>query len=309
MRFEKTKCPICKSRQYIGYKEIRTIQLPKEEKYSIVKCLKCGMIFLNPRISKKFIKNYYSPNYYCYHNKPSNETLKQSILNRLEYGYFKKALDLIEKNIKIKKTTRILDIGCGSGTMLYMLKKKYGCHVLGYDINERIEQFEKGKYSIIITNKMPKEKFDLIISWHFLEHDYAPLVTLKKILRILDDDGKCIFQVPNIESKIAKIIGRYWRGYDPPRHLNYFSGESFKKIFKKAGFQPKKIIYSRLPGLSFPTWISFFSPKLSNSRAENLNILQILFVVIFLKFTGFAFETFYNALSKKDTITLVASKK
>jgi 2-polyprenyl-3-methyl-5-hydroxy-6-metoxy-1,4-benzoquinol methylase len=300
-KYEEVNCPLCNSSKHKKYALIK--ELDKEKKlFKLVKCEECNTRFLNPRIKEEFIGKYYSPEYYSYGLKISTKNWKQKILsNIMKKGYFGNALKIIESNYKIISKTKILDVGCGSASLLSLLKKKYGCSVLGYDRKTGEKEVERIK--IKITNKLPKEKFDLILSWHYLEHDYYPLQTLKNLKKILKPEGRIIFQVPNINTKIAKKIKSHWWGYDPPRHLNFFSSETLNKIFTKAGFKTERIIKEEIPNLGFQTFISYFNRELPKNPEKNF------FKIGIFKIFSLPFEVFYKINAKDEVITIIAKNK
>ncbi|RDU65571.1 hypothetical protein CQA44_00925 [Helicobacter sp. MIT 14-3879] len=86
----------------------------------------------------------------------------------------------------------------------------------------------------------PKERFDLVITTHVLEH--IPKDKLISVLRhfkehILTPNGKIFVAVPNAQSN----TGCYWR-YEDFTHYTLFSAGSLIYVFKMAGFSNVEII-------------------------------------------------------------------
>lgn len=85
-------------------------------------------------------------------------------------------VDLIVEDNKLKKDLKILDIGCGSGCIgISLAKKLFGSKVFSIDISEGAIELSKSNanlndaqniefYVLDILNKVPKTKFDVIVS-------------------------------------------------------------------------------------------------------------------------------------------------
>ena len=56
--------------------------------------------------------------------------------------------------------------------------------------------------------------------WHVLEHTKNPKAELLRLKKMLKNDGKVFVALPNIGSYDNTYYGKYWAGYDVPRHLS-----------------------------------------------------------------------------------------
>jgi len=61
---------------------------------------------------------------------------------------------------------------------------------------------------------------------------------LDEIHRILRPDGVLIIRIPNGNAWDAKLFGRYWAGYEPPRHLFVFNKYNISRLLCESGFKP-----------------------------------------------------------------------
>jgi hypothetical protein len=59
---------------------------------------------------------------------------------------------------------------------------------------------------------------------------------LREIRRILRPGGALFVRVPNADSYVAKLCGRYWVGYDLPRHMTVFGPRTLLRMIGEAGF-------------------------------------------------------------------------
>lgn len=145
------------------------------------------------------------------------------------------------KNLKAK----VLDVGCGLGQNLYTFKKLGYKNVLGVDISKESVDFCKKKgFKVVKTSaekflKNNKNKFDIITTYHLLEHiKKEETVGFIKMLRgSLKKNGALIINVPNGANAITGVHARYV----DITHEILFTRESLKEILKLAGFTDDKI--------------------------------------------------------------------
>lgn len=100
----------------------------------------------------------------------------------------------------IAKPGRILDVGCGQGPALDLLRNE-GYHAVGITINdEDIRVCREHGHEVYKMDQsfleFPPEEFDLVWSRHCLEHSVMPFVTLHGFRRVLREDGFLYLEVP-----------------------------------------------------------------------------------------------------------------
>jgi 2-polyprenyl-3-methyl-5-hydroxy-6-metoxy-1,4-benzoquinol methylase len=145
---------------------------------------------------------------------------------------------------------RILDVGCGFGTMGKELKKKFGAEVWGIEIESGcahqasmvLDRFLKGSIESNIPN-LPHSYFDTIIFADVLEHLYNPWQVLKDIKSKLADGGEIIASIPNVSHwfVIKQLLSGnfpYCRhGLLDISHIRFFTLASALAMFGNAGYQ------------------------------------------------------------------------
>jgi 2-polyprenyl-3-methyl-5-hydroxy-6-metoxy-1,4-benzoquinol methylase len=156
---------------------------------------------------------------------------------------------------------RALDIGCGNGRYLAVLKN-LGWTVTGFDIEDHVAPVLKENGIHVFTGNLEvlstlRGTYDLITMWHVLEHLHDPLKDLKTIRKFLSNRGSILIEVPNSNSPAAKLFRDDWYQWDLPRHLSHFTPQSLIQMLRESGFQIKELIHLRrstLP-LSLKYWI------------------------------------------------------
>lgn len=133
---------------------------------------------------------------------------------------------------------KILDIGCGLGFLLKTIEDKH--EKFGVELSEFAADCAK-PYATIYnqpfeTINFGKEKFDLIIAHHVIEHVENPEIFLTKIKEILAPDGTLILATPDFESICAKLFKQNYRMLHDKTHTNLFSFNSLKQMVEDFGF-------------------------------------------------------------------------
>jgi len=153
----------------------------------------------------------------------------------------------LEKVIPKDKSAKILDIGCGFGQLLLKLKKRGYVNAKGMDISKEScsccksqgLNVEKIK-DILGYCKRTKEKYDLIIMSHILEHiekneTIQNLTAIRK--NLLTEKGKICIIVPNAQSN----TGSYWF-FEDFTHKTLFTSGSLLYVLGSAGFKNIKFL-------------------------------------------------------------------
>lgn len=171
-------------------------------------------------------------------------------------------------NLIGEKPKRILDVGCSTGYVGEILKKK-GHYVVGIDVS-KIAIKEAGKkideaYCADIENtdfSFLNDKFDVILLGDILEHLVEPLDVLKKLSKYLENTGALIISVPNIANwkiRVNLLLGRFnysETGLLDSGHLRFFTKKTIIKLLDKAGFYPTKIKATHPIARIWPTLLS-----------------------------------------------------
>jgi len=204
--------------------------------WNVYKCSSCGLGFLDPRPSEEDMAELYNKEYCEEHFTAGGK------LNSAE---FKKRLSLETHRVqffkKIKKEGKVLDVGCGYGYFLAACRT-YGYDVHGLDISGWASQHATEKlglsitFGLINTAELPRQSFDIITMWHFLEHTPNPRKAILKAKDWLKNDGVLIIDVPNYEGTDARKNWKEWIGWDLPYHLYHFTPQTLKELLKICGF-------------------------------------------------------------------------
>lgn len=232
---EQTNCPICK-------RELKNLFTTKDylvskDNFDIMECPSCRLGITSPFPEKDIIGSYYESNEYISHS-DQTRSLFDGVYKMVRSIMLSKKRRLVESALG-RKTGKLLDMGCGTGHFLNMMKSN-GWDVAGIDASIKARTFVKNQFGISVNSQTEwlnsDEKYDIITCWHSLEHVHEPWIYLEKIRMQLNTNGVLIAALPNYESTDADKYGADWAAYDVPRHLYHFSPHSAEKIMTGNGF-------------------------------------------------------------------------
>lgn len=135
-----------------------------------------------------------------------------------------------------------LDIGCSIGATV-TAAKELGWDAHGVDVSQsavdscrerglNCESFDGGR--------LPYEDatFDLITSWHVIEHVTDVSETLAEWYRVLRPGGLLILETPHAKCWKAKLLGPRYRKFWPAEHLYTFTPENLSPFIVRTGLEP-----------------------------------------------------------------------
>jgi ubiquinone/menaquinone biosynthesis C-methylase UbiE len=203
----------------------------------MVRCRKCGLIYLSPRPKKEIIINSYSLS-------EDKQYISQEKGRQLT---FKNCLKTIKR---FCQEGSLLDIGAASGIFVKAAVDA-GYKACGLEPSEWMCEFARKHYNVTLlpgeveNAKFKDNSFDIITMWDVLEHIPDPMNTLKEVKRILKPGGFLVINYPRIDDPLSRIFGRHW-WFLLSIHLFYFTPKiltaymehlEFEKILHKMHFQ------------------------------------------------------------------------
>lgn len=175
---------------------------------------------------------------------------------RLFYKIFQSAADKKIQECKpfIKKGSRILDVGCGSGVTAKLLHDFFGAEVVGADVKDnRIHQVP---FKLIDGRNLPfpDNYFDAVLISFVLHHAKDPVALLKESKRVSAELVIVYEDIPeNFFSKFICLIHIFlsskMKFYPSISNLSSFKKEAeWERIFDSLGF----LVISKKNIRSFP---------------------------------------------------------
>jgi len=148
-------------------------------------------------------------------------------LNGYAKGFSISSRERIHKVLDMVKDThveRLLDIGCGDGSISIILKNATKAkEAFGIELSPdgARKALQRGVNVTVFDLEELKEKklpypdgyFDLIFCGDIIEHIFEPSFLLREVSRVLKESGSCIITTPNLASWYNRLF--ILLGYQP----------------------------------------------------------------------------------------------
>ena len=216
---EENKCCLCGSTDVAdtGYK------LRDNKELKVLRCNNCSLVFLSSfeHIYKDFYKNgkMHSPNF-----KPERWLVASNTDDTRRF-------ESLKNRIKGKS---VLDFGCGAGG--FLIKAKEIADVCGIEKQEALSEFFiKNNLNVYQSLESIDKKFDVTTMFHVLEHLREPKIIIEKLLKLLNEDGELIIEVPNEDDALLSLYRcRAFANFTHwSCHLFCFNKKTLKNLFNK----------------------------------------------------------------------------
>ncbi len=316
-------CPLCGANNYRLIFAAPADPVEKLGYFPVARCRECDFVFTNPQPDEKDLKELYSTEYYGEEHQRFWPVIEKAITSFRERR--------IREIERFKKRGRVLDIGCGRGRMLSMLREK-GWETYGTELSEESARYALEKLGVkvftgdFLSSNFPADFFDCVTLWHVLEHLSDPLKNLIEIRRVLKEDGFLLVAVPDFGGAQSAFSGKHWFHLDVPRHYSHFTVKTLTTFLDKSGFQfrgekhfsleydPFGLLQSayNLLGLKHNLLYSFFREK--RRRKELILQHPVSFLFILGSLPGFMFLSLIlsivsSAFKKGGSLMLYCWKK
>jgi len=155
----------------------------------------------------------------------------------------------------LKPGENFVDIGCGTGTLLYQAKRFYS-NVYGVDLAIPEElRIQESQFKLLEADVdktgLPFEDnfFDTVSALDVIEHVFDPVFLLEETYRVLKKGGQIIYTTPNVRALrhlfTLVLKGKFPHtsneriGYDGG-HIHYFTHQDLKQLLESIGFREVK---------------------------------------------------------------------
>lgn len=214
-----------------------------------VRCRRCGLVYLNPRPDPRELDRIYPSDYHAFNFSEGEFGFVYKVRRWLE------ARRLLSCCRSLRPEARILDIGCGDGFHLDLLREygEPGWSLEGIDSSERAAE-AAGRRGLTVHRglvqemDLPRDRTDLALMIATIEHVDDPPGVLSAVHHLLKPGGRVVVVTDNADSPDAKLFGgRHWGGYHFPRHWNLFTAATLRELARNSGFEVESLAYVASP--------------------------------------------------------------
>jgi 2-polyprenyl-3-methyl-5-hydroxy-6-metoxy-1,4-benzoquinol methylase len=235
--------------------------------------------------------------------------MNMSPLDRHKYEY---AVDLTAKSAAtyvvhlVGLSKRVLEVGCGPGSITKMLAQQGQCRVTGLELDpdaiKKVAPYcEAIMQADLNSAEWPRlldgtEPFDVVVAADVLEHLYDPWTTLKQMVPFIGPNGYLVISLPHVgyAAVVSCLIDgdfeyRKW-GLLDRTHIRFFGLKNIEALFAQADLKIVDVKYvSLLPEDSeFAASWSRLSAKVQNAlkSSEHAYIYQVVVKAVPLRYPG-----------------------
>jgi SAM-dependent methyltransferase len=238
LRLEWVRCNLCGADDSVPVAvgedfEYRT----SADTFVAVRCRRCQLVYLNPRPLESELERLYPPDYHAYDFSEERFGLVHEVRRRLE------AHRLLRWCRGLADGARILDVGCGDGFHLRLLRE-FGSptwSLEGVDPSpQAVAAARRAGLKVhrgtIERARLQPGSVDLALLVMTIEHVTNPAATLSAVARVLRPEGRVVVVTDNVGSPDFRLFGgRHWGGYHFPRHLHLFDPSTLSAMARKVG--------------------------------------------------------------------------
>lgn len=217
-------CPLCESKD----NQKRFV----ENGYSVLRCIHCGLFFIEPYPISPEVRHTVVQDY-TFDDITIAGTKEQYAA---EVEYYRESFDSIAKHCWGAKS--LLDIGCGTGRLLELLRGP-GLICEGVELNaERaaVAHLTSGCtiYQVPVERLQTDKKYDIITMVNVLSHIPSLPQLFEALNRLLSEKGKLILVAGEMRDDVERgdVLGWYI-----PDHLHFLGFATIQYICAKFGYR------------------------------------------------------------------------
>ncbi|NVM02161.1 MAG: methyltransferase domain-containing protein [Candidatus Helarchaeota archaeon] len=236
---------------------------------------------------------------------------------RENYINDRKFRDFFRKIINLKGNEKILDVGCGIGTVPRLINKIYKDvnQIFGIDIDQNLIRWGQkhwGKpenihllHADVYEIKFPKNEFNIITSFGLLEWLENPLNALDEMIRVKKEEGRFItlviekskFEKFPINKQDSYFYNEYLKGVEKMGCPIENEGDYIQSLFSNRGISTKwyKYIFEQTTKIT-ERLIELWDKTFNKSTYLKLIKSSMDFYFQFLKSVGWTIEKFTRYL-------------
>ncbi len=255
---------------------MREMMFGRDESFTYLACADCGTLAL--RDVPDDMGEYYPADYYSIDTDPESALgrlgvrqfassvarsilfgrrrvakVAQRVVHLRQFHSFVNAVDCVAfAGLPAGRDSTVLDVGCGSGIIIYALGLAGIRRPLGVDpFAPQDRTFTSGAELLRRDLSEVEGVFDLVMFHHSLEHVPDPGASLEAAARMLSPRGRILLRMPTVSSEAYREYGADWVQLDAPRHITVFSREGVDALARRHGL---RVTAARDDSMAFQFW-------------------------------------------------------
>jgi SAM-dependent methyltransferase len=232
----RTSCPWCGSARLTTRLRTTDLLQHKPGRFVLDRCEECRHTFQNPRLSEAGLEFYYRD----FYDGLGEKQLGNTFAGRTKM-YVRRAESLLPLAPAPKNW---LDVGTGHGHFCEAARTVHpGTTFDGLDFTDGAELAERaGRVERGYRGSFPDlagelaGHYDVVSMFHYLEHSTEPARELQAAHLAVRPGGHLLIEVPDPDSRYARLLGRWWLPWLQPQHLHFIPIENLIRKLTGLGF-------------------------------------------------------------------------
>ena len=147
-------------------------------------------------------------------------------------------LELIRR---IRGSGKLLEVGCARGDFLRVAAQSFDAY--GVEPNPELAESARKVAPVYqdIVERTPWYEFDVIASFHVIEHVDSPRSFIHAAAERLKPGGLLVIETPDIDSLPYKLLKTRWRQFIP-EHYFFFDSRTINRLLADCGLRTDRIV-------------------------------------------------------------------
>jgi SAM-dependent methyltransferase len=228
-------CPWCGSTELTVRTHMPDLFQGKPGHFTLEQCGGCGHTFQNPRLSLAGLDFYYRDFY-----DGLGVGGAAHVFGTMGPSYRGRAA-MLEP---FGKPAAWLDVGTGHGHFCDSARDIWpDTRFDGLDMAATVREAEaRGWIGTAHCGQFPElaaglvDRYDTVSMYHYLEHTRDPLAELDAAAEVLPPGGHLLIELPDPESRLARLLGAHWLPWFQPQHQHFIPVANLRQALAERGF-------------------------------------------------------------------------
>ncbi|MGW5849162.1 class I SAM-dependent methyltransferase [Streptomyces sp. NPDC055254] len=228
-------CPWCGSPRLVVRVRVADLLQGKPGRFTLEQCASCAHVFQNPRLTVEGLDFYYRDFYDGRGGEGAGV-----VFARLGAHYRARAAMLAP----YARPTTWLDVGTGHGHFCDVARDVWpDTRFDGLDMGDGIQEAERrGWVTTGYQGQFPDladklaGQYEAVSMYHYLEHTRDPFAELDAAARVLAPGGHLLIELPDPQSRMARLLGPHWLPWFQPQHQHLIPAGNLRAALGERGF-------------------------------------------------------------------------